>query len=40
VDNLDLKFLAKDVEPFLFSHEQKERILSFREYWQQSIDSI
>jgi predicted nucleotidyltransferase component of viral defense system len=35
VKELDLKFLAKDVEPFLFSPEQKERILTFREYWGQ-----
>lgn len=33
VKELDLKFLAKDVEPFLFSLEQKDRILTFREYW-------
>jgi len=30
---LDLNFLAVDVEPFLFSSAQKERILTFREYW-------
>lgn len=35
VKELDLKFLAKDVESFLFSPEQKERILTFREYWGQ-----
>lgn len=35
VEELDLKFLARDVEPFLFSREQKERVLTFREYWQQ-----
>lgn len=35
VEELDLKFLAGDVEPFLFSPEQKERVLTFREYWQQ-----
>lgn len=40
VDELELEFLARDVEPFLFSTEQKERILTFREYWQQRIDSI
>ena len=40
VDSLDLKYLAKDVEPFLFSNEQKERILSFREYWRQRSKSI
>ncbi len=31
--DLDLDYLAKDVEPFLFSSEQKERILTFRDYW-------
>jgi hypothetical protein len=35
VEELDLKFLARDVEPFLFSPEQKERVLTFREYWQR-----
>jgi len=35
VDELDLSFLAKDVEPFLFSSEQKERVLTFRKYWRQ-----
>ena len=35
VEELDLKFLTKDVEPFLFSPEQKERVLTFREYWRQ-----
>jgi len=35
VEDLDLEFLARDVEPFLFSAEQKERVLTFREYWQQ-----
>jgi predicted nucleotidyltransferase component of viral defense system len=29
-DALDLNFLAKDVEPFLFSADQRERVLSFR----------
>jgi hypothetical protein len=37
---LDLKFLAADVEPFLFSPEQKQRILSFMEYWQQRSASL
>ena len=39
IQELDLEFLAKDVEPFLFSAEQKERILHFRDYWkiQQKI---
>ncbi len=38
---LDLDYLAKDVEPFLFSSEQKERVLTFRDYWKtQNTDSI
>ena len=32
--DLDLNFLAKDVEPFLFSSEHMERILTFQEYWK------
>lgn len=35
VAELDLESLARDVEPFLFSPEQKERVLTFRKYWQQ-----
>jgi predicted nucleotidyltransferase component of viral defense system len=35
VEELDLEYLARDVEPFLFSPEQKERVLTFREYWGQ-----
>ena len=31
---LDLDFLARDVEPFLFTPEQKERVLYFREMWE------
>jgi predicted nucleotidyltransferase component of viral defense system len=34
LQELDLNFLARDVEPFLFSSEQKERILTFRDYWE------
>lgn len=34
VEELDLEYLADDVLPFLFSPEQKERILTFREYWR------
>jgi len=34
LQKLDLNFLAGDVEPFLFFSEQKERILTFREYWE------
>lgn len=31
---LDLVFLAKDVEPFLFTTEQKERVLYFKKMWE------
>jgi len=31
VKELDLEFLARDVEPFLFSADQKERILHFND---------
>ena len=30
---LDLNLLARDVEAFLFSSEQRERIVTFRDYW-------
>jgi predicted nucleotidyltransferase component of viral defense system len=33
LDVLDLEFLARDVEPFLFTSDQKERVLYFRETW-------
>jgi predicted nucleotidyltransferase component of viral defense system len=33
LQELDLKFLARDVEPFLFSSEQTARILTFKDYW-------
>ena len=36
LEKLDLNFLADDVEPFLFFSEQKERVLTFREYWEGS----
>ncbi|MCU0576764.1 MAG: nucleotidyl transferase AbiEii/AbiGii toxin family protein [Desulfobacterota bacterium] len=35
VGELDLGYLARDVEPFLFDAGQKERVLTFREYWGQ-----
>lgn len=35
LDELDLDFLARDVEPFLFEPEQKERVLLFREAWKK-----
>ena len=31
---LDLNFLARDVEPFLFSVQQQDRITTFPEYWR------
>jgi len=34
LQELDLNFLAGDVEPFLFSSGQKDRILTFRDYWE------
>lgn len=33
---LDLAMLARDVEPFLFTPEQKERVVTFRDYWLDS----
>jgi hypothetical protein len=30
---LDLNFLARDVEPFLFDSKQQERVTTFRDYW-------
>lgn len=30
---LDMNALARDVEPFLFVPEERERVASFREYW-------
>jgi len=35
LDELDFDFLARDVEPFLFTPEQKERVVSFPEYWRK-----
>ena len=35
VEELDLNFLARDVEPFLFTPEQQERVLTFRDYWNK-----
>lgn len=34
LDELDLAFLANDVEPFLLDSEHKERVLTFREFWK------
>lgn len=30
---LDLNFLARDVEPFLIASEQQERVTTFPDYW-------
>jgi len=30
---LDLEVLAREVEPFLFSPEQQERVITFRDFW-------
>ncbi len=35
LSELDLNYLAGDVEPFLFAPEQKERIRTFRDYWKK-----
>jgi len=34
LDALDLNFLADDVAPFLFTADQKDRVLFFREMWR------
>lgn len=33
IGELDLKMLARDVEPFLFTPEQQERVMTFRDFW-------
>ena len=35
LEQMDLRYLAADVEPFLFYPEQKERVLTFPQYWEQ-----
>lgn len=35
LDELDMDYLARDVEPFLFEPGQKERVLYFREAWSE-----
>lgn len=35
IGELDLNFLARDVEPFLFAPEQQERVTTFRDYWRE-----
>jgi len=32
---LDLNSLAQDVEPFLFTPKQRERVASFRDFWAE-----
>mgnify|MGYP006987139715 CR=1 FL=1 len=34
LQELDFGFLANDVEPFLFDAAQKERVLTFKDYWR------
>jgi len=34
IRELDMNFLARDVEPFLFTPEQRERVASFSDYWK------
>ncbi|MFN2343741.1 MAG: nucleotidyl transferase AbiEii/AbiGii toxin family protein, partial [Desulfonatronovibrio sp.] len=36
LDELDLNFLARDVEPFLFDSAQKDRVLYFKDMWNDS----
>jgi len=36
---LDLNALAQDVEPFLFSPEQRQRVAGFRDFWMSSRGS-
>jgi len=33
LEELDLEVLAREVEPFLFSPEQQERVITFRDFW-------
>ena len=33
IGELDLNFLAQDVEQFLFASEHQERVAAFRNYW-------
>ena len=33
IGELDLNFLAQDVEQFLFASEHQERVATFRNYW-------
>lgn len=37
IGELDMNFLARDVEPFLFTPEQQERVATFLDYWQKKI---
>lgn len=40
LDELDFEFLARDVEPFLFTAEQKNRVLFFQETWNQELERV
>lgn len=35
LEELDLNSLAQDVEPFLFTPEQRERVVSFKQFWNK-----
>jgi len=35
IGELDLNSLARDVEPFLFAPEQRERVAGFRDFWRE-----
>lgn len=40
LDELDLDFLARDVEPFLFAPEQQVRVTTFRDYWREKRQAL
>jgi len=37
IEELDLNFLARDVEPFLFAPEQQDRVTTFRDYLRSTF---
>ena len=39
LDELDLEYLSRDVEPFLMDPGQKDRVLFFRESWKMGVGS-
>jgi hypothetical protein len=40
IGELDLNALARDVEPFLFSPEEQERVITFRDYRHRSRPAL